>query len=352
MKIKTCQTVSCPDATKSNSTVILAIETSCDETACAVVSNGREVLSNVVYSQIPLHQEFGGVVPEVASRNHALQLPAVIDTALQNASLSFDGISAIAVTHAPGLVGALLTGVSYAKSLAYSLNLPLIAVNHIAGHICANYISNKNLTPPFICLVVSGGHTHIIEVTDYCKYNLLGATKDDACGEAFDKIARVLGLPYPGGPQLENLAENGNNIYKYPKAFADRNNLDFSFSGLKTAVVKHLHELEKTGSFSKADIAASFQANVIEVLTEKMRSAVRKTGYKKIALSGGVCANKAIRGAFYDLADDLGIEAYIPSWEYSTDNAAMIGSAAYFQFKNGDFADLALNAIPKQNIWI
>lgn len=333
-------------------TIILAIETSCDETACAVVKNGREVLSSVVYSQIPLHQEFGGVVPEVASRNHAMQLPEVIDTAMKNAALSFENISAVAVTCAPGLVGALLTGVSYAKSLAYSLDLPLIAVNHIAGHICANYISNKDLTPPFVCLVVSGGHTHILEVKGYCEYKLLGATKDDACGEAFDKIARVLGLLYPGGPQLEKLAESGENIYKYPKAFKGQDSLDFSFSGLKTAVVRHLHELNEAGSFSKADVAASFQANVIEVLTQNMRRAVKKTGHKKIALSGGVCANKALRDAFYDLAEDIGIEAFVPNLEYSTDNAAMIGSAAYFQFINGDFADLSLNAIPRQNIWM
>ncbi len=331
--------------------LILAIETSCDETACAVVEDGKIVRSNAVFSQIELHKEYGGVVPEVASRNHALTLPHMIDSALAEASVSFFELSAVAVTNAPGLVGALLTGVSYAKALAYSINKPLIAVNHIAGHICANYLTHPTLTPPFLCLVVSGGHTHIVEVVDYLKFKLLGQTRDDAAGEAFDKIARVLGLGYPGGPLLEQLARQGKPIYPYPVSFKGEDHLDFSFSGLKTSVINHLRKLERGEGFSKADVAASFQENVVSTLLLNVERAVLNTGFHKIALAGGVSANGLLQERFVALAKKLGVQAYVPHVRYTTDNAAMIGAAAHHQFVVGDFAGLDTNALPRQSIF-
>ena len=327
---------------------ILAIETSCDETAAAVVENGREVLSDCVYSQIDIHKKYGGVVPEIASRNHVVKLPYIVRDALLQAQCGFEEIDAVAVTCGPGLVGALLTGVSYAKALSYSIKKPLVAVNHIEGHICANYLTHRELQPPFICLVVSGGHTHIVEVQGDLRYKLLGRTRDDAAGEAFDKIARVLSLPYPGGPALEKLAENGDaKRYAFPKGFKNESHLDFTFSGLKTAVINTLHTMEMKGeAFSPNDVAASFQKSVVEVLTENTIEAAKRSGLKKIALAGGVSSNNALRKAFEELAQKEGFSLYLPEKKYCTDNAAMIASAAYFRFAAGQTADLRLNAVP------
>jgi N6-L-threonylcarbamoyladenine synthase len=322
---------------------VLAIETSCDETSAAVVKNGREVLANVVYSQIEIHKEYGGVVPEIASRNHIPKLPEVVDQALPN---GFAGIDAVAVTAGPGLLGALLTGVSYAKALAFALKKPLVAVNHIEGHISANLITYPELTPPFLCLVVSGGHTQIVWVEDYCTYRMLGQTRDDAAGEAIDKAARVLGLPYPGGPALEKLAENGNpKAYRMPLSFRGQDHLDFSFSGPKTAVINMLHNMDQKGEpYSKEDMAASFQASVIKMLADNTFKAAQREGAPKIALAGGVSANGALRRAFLKRGKKEGIEIFLPDPAYCTDNAAMIGSAAYYRYLRGERAGLDLNA--------
>lgn len=323
---------------------ILAIETSCDETAAAVVKNGREVLTNIVYSQIDIHKVYGGVVPELASRNHIPKLPEVVDQAVPD---GFETIDAIAVTAGPGLLGALLTGVSYAKALAFALKKPLIAVNHIEGHISANYISYLYLEPPFVCLVVSGGHTQVVLVRDYCSYELFGQTRDDAAGEAVDKVARVLGLSYPGGPNLERLAEGGNKkAYKMPRCFRGEDHLDFSFSGPKTAVINLLHGMEQRNeSFSPADIAASFQHSMVGMLTENTFEAARRSGVFKIALAGGVSANGALRSEFIRRAKKENIEIYLPELRYCTDNAAMIASAAYYRYIKGERGGLDLNAV-------
>lgn len=324
--------------------VILAIETSCDETAAAVVKNGREVLTNIVYSQIDIHKVYGGVVPELASRNHIPKLPEVVDQAVPE---GFEKIDAIAVTAGPGLLGALLTGVSYAKALAFALKKPLIAVNHIEGHISANYISYLNLEPPFICLVVSGGHTQIVLVQDYCSYELFGQTRDDAAGEAVDKVARVLGLSYPGGPNLERLAEGGNKkAYKMPRCFRGENHLDFSFSGPKTAVINLLHGMEQRKEpFSHSDIAASFQNSVVGMLTENTFEAARRAGILKIALAGGVSANGELRSEFIRRGEKENIEIFLPEPRFCTDNAAMVASAAYYRYRKGERARLDLNAV-------
>lgn len=308
---------------------ILAIETSCDETAAAVTI-GRSVISNAVYTQ-PDHEKYGGVVPEIASRNHIKKLPYIIDEALSGASLSLSDIDAIAVTDGPGLVGALLVGVSYAKALCYSLNVQLIPVHHIEGHICSLYISHQELQPPFLCLVVSGGHSHIAVVQDYGKYRLLGKTRDDAVGEAFDKTARTLGLGYPGGPKLEQLAKSGSNIYKYPRGFKAEKHLDFTFSGLKTAVINHMHNMDQKGEkYNKADIAASFQSEAIAFLADNTFEAAKREGINVVGIAGGVSSNEALRQEFENRAKCAKIKLYLPDKKYCTDNAAMIGCAASF----------------------
>ncbi|MEX1307493.1 MAG: tRNA (adenosine(37)-N6)-threonylcarbamoyltransferase complex transferase subunit TsaD [Eubacteriales bacterium] len=324
---------------------ILGIETSCDETAAAVVQDGRKTLSSEIYSQIDIHQAYGGVVPEIASRNHTKKLPIIVKTALENASMTMADIDAVAVTAGPGLVGALLTGVAFAKGFAYANDKPLFQVNHIEGHISSNFLSHADLTPPMICLIVSGGHSHIVKVTDYGQYTLLGMTQDDAAGEAFDKVARVLGLAYPGGPNLERLAKSGDaNAYAFPVAYRGETHLNFSFSGLKTAVINKLHQMDQKGEdYNKADVAASFQKNVVTVLADNTFEAAKREKMDVIALAGGVSANGALRAAFEKRAKENGFRLYMPKMEYCTDNAAMIASAAYF---SQDVADLRLNANP------
>ena len=326
--------------------IILAIETSCDETAAAVTM-GRTVLSNAVYTQ-PEHEQYGGVVPEIASRNHMIKLPFMIDRALGNAGMGFSKLDAIAVTDGPGLIGALLVGVSYAKALAYSLALPLIPVNHIEGHICSLYISHPELEPPFLCLVVSGGHTHIVMVEDYGRYRLIAKTRDDAVGEAFDKTARALGLPYPGGPALEKLAGQGKAIYTYPRGFKGEDHLDFTFSGLKTAVVNHLHHMDqKNEPYRKADIAASFQQEAISFLADNTFEAAAREGVDRVGIAGGVSSNNALREVFEQRAHRQDQKLFLPEPKYCTDNAAMIGCAAGFDRPCEDPLRLNANASKK-----
>ena len=334
---------------------ILAIETSCDETAAAIVENGRRVLSNAVHTQIPLHVPFGGVVPEIASRSHVQKIGAVVRLALEEAQLALSDLDAVAVTNGPGLVGALLVGLSYAKGLAFASGLPFLGVNHIASHIAANYLSYPDLEPPFTCLVASGGHSHIIAVEDYDRYRLIGRTRDDAAGEAFDKVARVLGLPYPGGPNLEKLAREGDpNRYRFRSAFNEGEGYDFSFSGIKTAVVNRLHNAEQAGeAVDRADLAASFQKTVVDILAEKsVRAAKAQAGEAgtKLALAGGVSANRALREAMEIRAKAAGIAFYCPDFKYCTDNAAMVGSAAYGKLLRGQTDALSLNAVPYLSI--
>ena len=326
---------------------ILAIESSCDETAAAVIENGRAILSNAVFSQIPLHAIYGGVVPEIASRAHVDAVDRMVDHALREAGLTFDDIDAIGVTYGPGLVGALLTGVSCAKGLAFALDKPLIPVNHIEGHICANYLTHPDLEPPFICLVASGGHSHILTVEDYGVYRLLGCTQDDAAGEAFDKAARVLHLPYPGGPLLDRLAANGDpNALKLPKAHTP-GPYDFSFSGLKTAFINATHNMEQKGvEMRPEDLAASFQHAVVDALLTKTMQAALDNHVKALALAGGVSANSGLRAAFEAACRKAGIRLFMPRLDLCGDNAAMIGSAAYYRLLRGDTADMRLNAKP------
>ena len=321
--------------------IILGIESSCDETSVAIVKNGREVLSNVINTQISIHELYGGVVPEIASRNHVENISPVMKEALKEANIEIDDVDGIACTYGPGLVGALLVGVSYAKALSYAANKPLIGVNHIQGHIAANYITYKELKPPFLTLLISGGNTQLVLVKDYTKFEILGKTRDDAVGEAFDKIARVIGLGYPGGPKMDKLAQEGIPNIVLPKVHID--GLDFSFSGLKTAII-NLHH--KTPDINKANLAASFEKDVAEILLDNTRKAVKESNINKIALAGGVSANSYIRKAFKELEEKENIKVYYPELKLCTDNAAMIASAGYYNFLKGNFSDLKLNAVP------
>lgn len=327
---------------------ILAIESSCDETSAAVVVNGRDVLSNIISSQIDIHEKFGGVVPEVASRKHIEAISAVVEEALQEANTTMEKIDAIAVTYGPGLVGALLVGIQYAKSLAYATNKPLIGVNHIEGHICANFIQHKDLKPPFVCLIVSGGHTFIVHMKDYGDFEVLGQTRDDAAGEAFDKIARAIGLGYPGGPKVDKISKEGNaEAIKFPRAKFDGDTLDFSFSGVKSAVLNYINQAKmKEEKIVEADIAASFQNAVVGVLVDNAMKACKMKKVDKIVIAGGVASNSCLRETLTKEGKKRGIEVLFPAPILCTDNAAMIGSAAYFEYKKGNIADLTLNAIP------
>ncbi len=326
---------------------ILALETSCDETAAAVIEDGRKIISNVVHTQIDLHAVYGGVVPEIASRAHVMTVDAVINAALEKAGMNASELDACAVTYGPGLVGALLTGVTAMKAYAYAINKPLIPVHHISGHICANYLTFPELEPPYICLVVSGGHSHLIRVEAYGKYVLLGQTQDDAAGEALDKAARVLHLPYPGGPLLDKLARTGDKHYmKLPQPKID-GEYDFSFSGLKTAFINAAHKLEQAGETPRdADMAASFVDAVVSQLAGKAVLALKDTGTHKLALAGGVSANSQLRERMTAEAEKHGFKLYMPRLDLCTDNAAMIGSAAYYAMQNGACAELSLNAVP------
>jgi N6-L-threonylcarbamoyladenine synthase len=328
--------------------LILSIESSCDETAAAVVENGRNVLSNVISTQIEIHKEFGGVVPEVASRKHIENISNVVNEALKNANVTSEQIDAVAVTYGPGLVGALLVGVNFAKGLAFAWQKPLIGVNHIEGHISANYIEDKNLEPPFICMVASGGHSHLVYVKDYGKYEILGVTRDDAAGEAFDKIARAIGLGYPGGPLVDKAAKSGNkDAIKFPRVIIDEETLDFSFSGLKSAVLNYIHNSEqKKEKVVIEDVAASFQEAVVEVLAMKTMKAAKKKDCKTVALAGGVASNSRLREILESQCQEAGYKFTKPSPILCTDNAAMIGAAAYYKYLNKQFADSSLNALP------
>lgn len=332
--------------------LILSIESSCDETSIAIVKNGREVLSNIVSSQIDIHKLYGGVVPEIASRNHIKNISGVLTEALESAGKTLQDIDAVAVTYGAGLVGALLVGVNFAKTLAYALNVPLIAVSHVHGHIGANYISYQELTPPFLCLMVSGGHTAIIEVQDYCKFNLIGSTVDDSVGECFDKVARVLGLSYPGGPNIDRLAKEGHNNIKFNYKAPFHDTYDFSFSGLKTAVVNYVHNKEqKQEEVAKADVACSFQEIVTDELCDKAIRACKEFKQEKIVVAGGVGANSRLREKIAYECEKNSIKAYMPVLKYCTDNAAMIGAIAYYYIKAGiGLADLTLTAKPTVGI--
>lgn len=327
--------------------IILAIETSCDETACAIVKNGREVLSNIISSQIDLHTLYGGVVPEIASRKHIDVIDDVIMEALEKAKKTFNDIDAVAVTYAPGLVGALLVGLSEAKAIAFAINKPLIGVHHIEGHICANYIENKNFEPPYVSLVISGGHTHLVYVSDYGEYEILGKTRDDAVGEAYDKVARAIGMGYPGGPKIDNSAKNGQPNIKFPRVFLEPDSFDFSFSGLKSSVLNYLNKQKMMNEpIIEEDVACSFQEAVIEVLVTKTIKAVKHKNAKKVALAGGVASNSALRQKMKEACDKEGIYLSIPSPILCTDNAAMIGCAGYYEYLKGVQHGLDLNAIP------
>ena len=327
--------------------MILAVESSCDETAIAIVRDGREQLANAIASQIDTHALYGGVVPEIASRMHVEAIDPLLDAALAEAHMTLDNIDAIAVTYGPGLVGALLTGVSWAKALAYGRDLPLIPVNHIEGHVSANYVAHPDLEPPFVCLVASGGHSHILNVTRYGEYELIGQTTDDAAGEAFDKVARVLSIPYPGGPLLDRLADEGDDhAYKFPHPHT-QGKYDFSFSGLKTAVINQAHHLRQQGvEIDAKNFAASFRRSVVDMLVEKTLLAARDTGAKRLAVAGGVAANSLLRSELKRRGEARGLEVFIPPKNLCTDNAVMIGSAAFYRLLSGELADLSLNAVP------
>ena len=326
--------------------LILAIETSCDETSAAVIRGGREVLSNAISSQIALHEKFGGVVPEVASRKHVEKMNPIIEEALEDAKVTLKDIDAIAVTYGPGLVGALLVGLAEAKALAFALDVPLIGVHHIEGHISANYIEH-DLEPPFICMVVSGGHSHLVEVTDYGAYHILGRTRDDAIGEAYDKVARSIGLGYPGGPKVDALANEGKgDAIDFPRAWLEEGSYDFSFSGIKSAVLNYLNKMTmKNEAIVPADVAASFQEAVVEVVVTKTINAAKERGLKNVALAGGVASNSRLREAMSEAAAANGLNLYYPSPIFCTDNAAMIGVAAYYDYKKGIQHGMDLNAV-------
>ena len=325
----------------------LGIETSCDETAAAVIKGGREILSNVVLSQIDIHQKYGGVVPEIASRHHIEAVFPVIQEALQQAQVGLDEIEVIAVTYGPGLVGSLLVGVAAAKALAFAADKPLVGVNHIEGHIYANFLTGQEIKPPLVCLTVSGGHTDLLLIPRLGEYEILGRTRDDAAGEAFDKVARVLGLPYPGGPQIERLAQGGNKeAIAFPRGLLDGESFDFSFSGLKTAALNYLNEAkQKRQEVPLADFAASFQWAIIDVLTQKLMAAAQAYGVDQVILSGGVAANKTFREHVAAEAAAKGKELLYPPVHLCTDNAAMIGSAGYFRYLAGQRSDYSLNAV-------
>ncbi len=328
--------------------LILAIESSCDETAAAVVKNGREVLSNVIYSQIDLHTLYGGVVPEIASRKHIEKINQVVEKALSDAKVSLEQVSAVAVTCGPGLVGALLVGVSAAKAIAFAAGKPLVGVHHIEGHICANYIENRELEPPFLCLVVSGGHSHLVMVKGYGEYEILGRTRDDAAGEAFDKVARAIGLGYPGGPKVDRISREGNpDAVFFPRAKIGGSDYDFSFSGLKSAVLNYVNGCKMKGEpVNQADVAASFQKAVVDVLTEHSIHAAVEYKVDKLALAGGVASNSHLRDAMREACGRHGIAFYHPSPVFCTDNAAMIGVAGYYEFQKGVRHGWELNAVP------
>lgn len=332
--------------------LILAIESSCDETAAAVVKNGREVLSNVISSQIDLHTLYGGVVPEIASRKHIEKINQVIEQALDDANVKLTDIDAIGVTYGPGLVGALLVGVAEAKAISYAANIPLVGVHHIEGHVSANYIENKDLEPPFLCLIVSGGHTHLVLVKEYGTYEIIGRTHDDAAGEAYDKVARAIGLGYPGGPKIDKLAKEGNkDAITFPRAHIEGSPFDFSFSGVKSAVLNHINLCNmKKEEINRADIAASFQEAVVDVLVTRTIAAAKEYKMDKVAIAGGVASNSALRTAMKEACDREALKLYHPSALYCTDNAAMIGTAAYYDFKNGKRSGLDLNAVPNLKI--
>ncbi|NLC03958.1 MAG: tRNA (adenosine(37)-N6)-threonylcarbamoyltransferase complex transferase subunit TsaD [Tissierellia bacterium] len=326
----------------------LAIETSCDETSCAVIKDGREVLSNIISSQIEIHRRFGGVVPEIASRKHIESINNIIQEALDQAEVGFSDLDLIGVTRGPGLVGALLVGISAAKALAYGLDIPIVGVNHIEGHICANYIQHKDLEPPFTCLVVSGGHSYLLQANGYNDYELVGRTRDDAAGEAFDKVARSLGLPYPGGPFIDKLAAEGNkDAIEFPRIFLENNSYDFSFSGLKTSVLNYIHNTSQKGEeIVIADVAASFQQAVLDVLVEKTFRLAKERNSSKIVLAGGVASNKGLRNMMKERGLDENIQIYYPNSILCTDNAAMIGSAAYFNYMGGIESKLDFKVMP------
>lgn len=330
-----------------NDVLILAMESSCDETAVAVVKNGRDVLSNVIDSQIKLHSEYGGVVPEIASRKHIERINQVTEKALAEAQIKLKDITAIAVTYGPGLVGALLVGVSFAKAVSFASGIPLIGIHHIEGHISANYIENKDLRPPFVCLVVSGGHSHLVIVRDYGGYEVIGRTRDDAAGEAFDKIARALGLGYPGGPAIDSVSREGNpEAIRFPRGKVDGAEFDFSFSGLKSAVLNTMNSSQMKGEEVKvADVAASFQRAVVDVLVERSMEAVRRYGFPAFAIAGGVAANTSLREAFQAACEKERVAFYHPSPGLCTDNAAMIGVAGYHEFRKGVRSGYDLNAV-------
>ncbi len=328
--------------------LILGIESSCDETAAAVVKNGREVLSNVISSQIDIHTLYGGVVPEIASRKHIERINQVIRQALKEAEVTLDDLDAIGVTYGPGLVGALLVGVAEAKAIAFAKDLPLVGVHHIEGHISANYIQHPDLEPPFMCEIISGGHTHLVIVKDYGEFEILGRTRDDAAGEAFDKVARAIGLGYPGGPKIEKKAKEGNpHAIEFPRAHVAQSQYDFSFSGLKSAVLNYINKAKMQNvKVNEADVAASFQQAVIDVLVDNAVRAAKDYSIDKLALAGGVASNGTLREAFEKACQKNKIRLYAPAPILCTDNAAMIGSAAYYEFKRGNLAGWDLNAVP------
>lgn len=334
--------------TEKKDIYVLGIESSCDETAAAVVKNGREVLSNVISSQIDIHTVYGGVVPEIASRLHCENINGVIRLALENAGMSFKDVDVIAVTRGPGLVGALLVGVSEAKAIAYALNKPLVGVNHIRGHIAANYITHKDLEPPYICLVVSGGHTHLIIVRDYGSFELIGRTQDDAAGETFDKVARAVGLGYPGGPKIDKAAEGGDpKAMEFPRGEVKDHPYDFTFSGLKSAVLNHINQMKMKGETIRVkDLAASFEASVTDSLVSRTLRCAKENGLNTVAMAGGVSANSALRKAMQAECDKAGLRCIYPEPVYCTDNAAMIAAAGYYDFLSGRWDDESLNAVP------